>query len=52
MRLFCDASEIKHLSQVFVIFQKYPTETSSYDFRRVIKILDKVDVGPSETLKK
>ena len=39
-------------SQVFVIFQKYPTKMISCDFRRVIIISDKIDVGPLETLKK
>ena len=45
---FCHASETyqKHLLQVFVTFQKYPTKIVSCDFRRVIKISDKIDVGP------
>ena len=42
----------KQLSQVFVIFQKYPTKMVSCHFRRVIRISDKTDVGPLETLKK
>ena len=52
--LFRDVSDTsqKYLSQVFVIFQKYPTKMVSCDFRRVIKISDKIDVGPLETLKK
>ena len=52
--LFRDVSETsqKHLSQVFVIFQKYPTKIISCDFRRVITISDKIDKGPLETLKK
>ena len=41
----------KHLSEVFVIFLKYPTKTVLCDFRRVIKISDKIDVGPLEILK-
>ena len=42
----------KLLSQVFLVFQKYVTKMISCDFRRVITISDKIDVGPSETLKK
>ena len=49
-----DVSETsqKHLFQVFVIFQKYPKNMVSCDFWRVIKISDKIDVQPLETLKK
>ena len=58
--LLCDVSSIsrkgclypdvtktsqKHLSQVFVIFQ-CPTKMVACDFRMVIKISDKIDVGP------
>ena len=52
--LFRDVSETsqKHLSQVFLVFQKYVTKMISCDFRRLITISDKIDVGPSETLKK
>ena len=52
--LFRDVSETsqKHLPQVFVIFQKYPTKMFSYDFRWVTEISDKIDVGQLETLKK
>ena len=52
--LLCDVSETsqKHLSQVFVIFQKFIIKMISSDFRRVITISDKIDVGPLETLKK
>ena len=52
--LLRDVSETsqKHLSQVFVIFQKYPTKMVSCDFGRVTEISDKIDVGPLETLKK
>ena len=52
--LFRDVSETsqKHLSQVFLVFQKYVTKMISCDFRRVITISGKIDVGPSETLKK
>ena len=52
--LFCDVFKTfqKQLSHVFVIFQKYPTKMVSCDFRRVIRISDKIDVGPLETLKK
>ena len=42
----------KHLSQVFVVFQKYPTKMISSDFRKVITISDKIDEGPLEILKK
>ena len=51
---FHDVSDTsqKHLSQVFVMFQKYPTKMDSSDFRRVITISDKIDVGTLETLKK
>ena len=42
----------KHLSQVFLVFQKYVTKIISCDFRRLITISDKEDVGPSETFKK
>ena len=37
---------------MFVVFQKYPTKMISCDFRRVITMSDKIDVGPLETLKK
>ena len=52
--LFRDISEIsqKYLSQVFVIFQKYPTKMASCVFRRVIEISDKIDVETLETLQK
>ena len=40
----------KTLSQVFLVFQKYVTKTISCDFRSVITISDKIDVGPWETL--
>ena len=52
--LFRDVSETsqKHLSQVFLVFQKCATKMISCDFLRVITISDKIDVGPSETLKK
>ena len=52
--LFRDVSETsqKHLSQVFLVFQKYVTKMISCNFRRLITISDKIDVGPSETLKK
>ena len=52
--LFRDVSETsqKHLSQVFLVFQKYVTKMILCDFRRVIIISDKIDLGPSETLKK
>ena len=52
--LFRDVSETsqKHLSQVFLAFQKYFTKMISCDFRRLITISDKIHVGPSETLKK
>ena len=51
---FRDVSQTfkKHLSEVFVIFLKYPTKTVLCNFRRVIKISDKIDVGPLEILKK
>ena len=39
-------------SQVFLVFRKYVTKMISCDFRRLIAISDKIDVGPSETLKK
>ena len=42
----------KHLPQVFVGSQKYPTKTISCDFHKVITISDKIDRGPLETLKK
>ena len=42
----------KYLSQVFVIFQRYPTKMFSCDFRRFIEISDKIYMGPLETLKK
>ena len=53
-RLFRDFPETsqKHLLQVFVIFQKFPTKMISFDFRRLITISDEIDVGPLETLKK
>ena len=35
----------KHLPQLCVIFQKYVTKMTSCDFRRVITIPDKLDVG-------
>ena len=41
----------QYLSQVIVIFQKYPTKIVSYDFRRVTEVSDKIDVEPLETLK-
>ena len=52
--LFCDVFKTsqKHLSQAFLVFQKYVTKMILCDFRRVITISDKIDVGPSETLKK
>ena len=52
--IFCDVSETSqnHLLQVFVIFQKYPTKIISCNFRKIIIISDKIDVGPLETLKK
>ena len=52
--LFRDVSETsqKHLSQVFLVFQKYATKMISCDFHRLITISDKIDVGPSETFKK
>ena len=52
--LFRDVSETsqKHLSQVFLVFQKYVTKMISCDFRRVITISDKIDMGPSETRRK
>ena len=52
--LFRDVSETsqKYLSQVFLVFQKYPTKMISCDFRKVFTIFDKIDVGPLETLKK
>ena len=40
-----------HLSQVFLVFQ-YVTKMISCDLRRLITISDKIDVRPSETLKK
>ena len=43
---------LKSTSQVFLVFQKYPTKMILYDFRRVITIFDKIDVGPLEALKK
>ena len=42
----------KHLSQVFLVFKKYITKMTSSDFRSVITISDKIDVGPPETFKK
>ena len=43
----------KHLSQVFLVFAKIRhTKMISCDFRRVITISDKIDVGSSETLRK
>ena len=42
----------KHLSQVFLFFQKYVTKMISCDFCRLITISDKIDVAPSETLRK
>ena len=52
--LFRDVSEtsLKHLSQVFLVFQKYNTKMISCDFRRLITISDKIEVGSPETLKK
>ena len=52
--LFRDISETsqKHLLQVLVIFQKYPTKIISCDFCEITKILDKLDVGSLKTLKK
>ena len=52
--LFHNVSETsqKHLSQVFLVFREYITKILSCDFRRLITISDKIDVGPSETLKK
>ena len=51
--LFHDVSETsqKDLSQVFLVFQKYVTKMTWCDFRRVITISDKIDVGPSEILR-
>ena len=45
--LFRDVSVTSqnHLSEKFVIFQKYPTKMVLFDFRRVITISDKIDVG-------
>ena len=53
-KVFRDISETsqKYLSQVFVMFQKFPTKMVSCDFRRVTKIFDKIDAGSLETLKK
>ena len=42
----------KHLSQVFVIFQKYSTKIVSCDFPRVTETFDKIDVGLLKTLRK
>ena len=56
--VFCVTSlrRLEHISknilEVFVIFQKYPTKMASRDFLSVVKISDKVDLGPLETLKK
>ena len=52
--LFRDVSETseKHLSEVFLVFQKYTTKMIPCDFRKVIKISDKIDVETLETLKK
>ena len=49
--LIRDVSETsqKHLSQAFVIFQKYPTKMVSCDLRRFVTISDKIDVGQLET---
>ena len=51
--LFRDVSEtsLEHLSQVFLVFQKYVAKMNPYDFRRLITISGKKDEGPSETLK-
>ena len=49
--LLCEASQ-KHLSQVFLVFQKSVTKMISCDFCRLIIISDKIDLGPPETLKK
>ena len=51
MRETSEASQ-KYLLQVPMTFPKYPTKMVSCVFRRVIEISDKIDVGPSETLKK
>ena len=42
----------KNLSQVFAVFQKYPTKMISCDFHRVITVSGKIDLGLLETLKK
>ena len=43
---------LKNISQNHLFFQKYVTKMISCDIRRVITVSDKIDVGPSETLKK
>ena len=52
--LYRDVSETsqKHLSQLFLVFQKYVIKMVSCYFRRLITVSDKIDVGPSETLRK
>ena len=46
-------TSLKHLSQVFLVFQKYVKKMILWcDFRRLITMSDKKDVRPSETLKK
>ena len=41
----------KNLSQVFAVFQKYPTKMISCDFHGVITVSGKIDMGLLETLK-
>ena len=43
---------LTNISRKYFWFFKYVTNLILCDFRRVIAISDKVDVGPSETLKK
>ena len=52
--LFRDISETsqKHLSQVFMILQKYPTIMVLCDFHRVTETFDKIRVEPLEILNK
>ena len=52
--LFRDISETsqKHLSQVFMILQKYPTIMVLRDSHRVTETFDKIRVGPLEMLNK
>ena len=47
VRDFSEASQ-KYLLQVSVIFLKYPAKMISYDFRRLIRISDKIGVEPLE----